>query len=692
MTRIWPLAVACLLTLFIGAQATQASEPDLPLWRFDTPGDIGGFQSSPTNGATNQLSWVGSPSFEGGGALKIDYTGSSGYNTAVTTSTIPALPPNVATISAQVSVPAEITSARLELGIQIDGTPPATDVVTEALNVRGGWNAVSWAVHPGQLNGGHKITFVLRTDDPMPAPLYLDDVRAVQPHVTVDATKILSTFDPVMLWGSNVAYYYPPSFFQDPIPIHLAQDAGYYFFRIPGGLNSDVYHWNSNGARKPDGTINRAARRPDGTWTIDYSGYAPGFEVKGEASTGDPLFTSGPNFTKLNTFDHTPPVDAAALGHWIMSLGPQAQIMVDVNAGTASSLVATGPNNSLQESDLATGAQEAAGWVRYYNQQQHLHVKYWEVGNELNPYGAEIGSHIRDSSAQGWHWITAADYATIFRAYARAMKAVDPSIQMAGPVGYLSAFGDASGRTSWIQTFLQQAGDVVDVVDIHFYNHGENEAQTMARPNDLQPEIDKMRGWLRQSASQRANQVAFGVSEWGNYNNSYPIGDGLYAADLMGQMAESQLAYGAAWDIGNVIPDTGQLLPSLGFDSVNHLAPGWSTQPSNGSTNALSWANDPNYARPGHWSLVVDYKGSSGANAALGRDLAGVKMNPGVNSLQVDALIPSYQGNNTIIFWLRIERADGSFDDSGREQPQQPMWGEWNRILLPLDPAKLAGA
>src|SRR5579862_7390348 len=58
--------------------------------------------------------------------------------------------------------------------------------------------------------------------------------------------------------------------------------------------------------------------------------------------------------------------------------------------------------------------------------------------------------------------------------------------------------------------------------------------------NDLQPEIDKMRGWLRQSASQRANQVAFGVSEWGNYNNSYPIGDGLYAADLMGQMAQSQ--------------------------------------------------------------------------------------------------------------------------------------------------------
>jgi hypothetical protein len=693
MRKQWSLGVLSALVLLLWPATSQAQSDAVQLWNFSTRGDTGDFQSAAANGASNQVSWVDKPSSEGSGALKIDYTGSKGFNTAVSTGIVPPAPYNTATISAQVYVPAQITMDRLELGLQVDGAPAnKDDVVFHSLDVRGGWNFVAWAVHPGQLAGGqHRLGFALDTDDPMPAPLYIDDVRAIQPHIFIDATQA-APFDPVMTWGNNVAYYYPPSFFQDPAPLQLAQDAGYYFFRIPGGLNSDVYHWNGNGVRKPDGSINPAARRPDGTWSIDYSGYAPGFEVRGETSTGDPLFTSQPDFSKLNVYDHTPPVDAAALANWIMGLGPQAQIMVDVNVGTGSPLVATGPNNSLQESDVAAGAQEAAGWVRYYNQQKGLHVKYWEVGNELNPYGAEIGVHIRDSSPQGWHWITANDYATIFRTYAKAMKAVDPAVKIAGPVGYLSAFGDATGQTSWIKTFIKQAGDVVDAIDIHFYNHGESEAQTMAKPAELQPEVDKMRGWIRQSFPQRVDQIAFGVSEWGDYNNTYAIGDGLYAADLMGQMAQTGLAFGNVWDIGNIIPDNGRPLPAFGFDSIGHQAGGWTAQPSNGSNNALSWTDDPHYARPGHWSLIVDYKGSIGPNASLGHGLAGVRVNPAANSLAVDTFIPSYPGNNTITFWLRIERADGSFDDSGRDQPQQPIWGQWNRVLLPLDPAKLAGA
>jgi hypothetical protein len=230
------------------------------------------------------------------------------------------------------------------------------------------------------------------------------------------------------------------------------------------------------------------------------------------------------------------------------------------------------------------------------------------------------------------------------------------------------------------------------LIDIHFYNHGDTEAQTLAKPGELQPEVDKIKGWLKQYAPSRADQVSVGVSEWGDYDNKYPIGDGLYAADLMGQMAQTGLAFGNAWDIGNIIPNNGQMLPSLGFDSLQHRADGWTAAPSNGSSNALSWTNDPSYSRPGHWSLVVDYKGSSGPNASLGRSLQGVSINPAVNALAVDALIPSYPGNNTINFWLRIEKADGSFDDSGRDQPQQPMWGEWNHILLPIDQSRLAGA
>ncbi len=525
-----------------------------------------------------------------------------------------------------------------------------------------------------------------------PERWHANNMASLSPSIVVDNSKVVSTFDPVTLWGNNIAYYYPPLFFQDPAVVRLAQDAGFYFFRIPGGLNTDVYHWNGNGVRRPDGSINPAARRSDGSWAIDFSRFAPGFEVRGEASTADPLFSSQPDFGHVNDFDHSPPVDVNALATWVTKLGPQAQMMMDVNVGTASRLTATGPNNTLQESDVAAGAQEAAALVRYFNQKLGLHVKYWEIGNELNPYGAEVGVHVRDKSSQGWHWITAGDYATILRKYAHDMKAVDPSIKIAGPVGYLSAFGDASGTTSWISTFLQKAGDVVDVVDIHFYNSGPTEADTVAKPAELQSNVDQIRGWLAQYAPARANAISVGVSEWGDYNNAYPIGDALYAADLMGQMAQTQLAFGNAWDLDNVIPDNGSPAPSFGFDASHRDTGGWSAHPSSGATNNLSWTADPNYSRPGGQSLIVDYRGSTGPNDGLGHDLAGTSVNPAASSLAVDVLVPSYPGNNTISFWLRIERADGSVDDSGRNQPQRPIWGEWDHLLLPLDPTALHGA
>src|SRR6185312_7007231 len=111
-----------------------------------------------------------------------------------------------------------------------------------------------------------------------------------------------------------------------------------------------------------------------------------------------------------------------------------------------------------------------------------LHAKYWEVGNELNPLGAEIGSHIRDGSPQGWRWISADDYAVIFRAYAKAMKAVDATIKLAGPVGYLRGPSDGSGGGNMLQRFIQQAGDIVDVLDVHFYDSGRTESEYLSVP------------------------------------------------------------------------------------------------------------------------------------------------------------------------------------------------------------------
>lgn len=65
--------------------------------------------------------------------------------------------------------------------------------------------------------------------------------------------------------------------------------------------------------------------------------------------------------------------------------------------------------------DVAAGAREAAEWVRYCNSEKGYGVKYWEIGNE-NYY------HISQN---------AEEYAACVNRYARAMKAVDPTIQVA---------------------------------------------------------------------------------------------------------------------------------------------------------------------------------------------------------------------------------------------------------------------
>ncbi|HEX7150365.1 MAG TPA: fibronectin type III domain-containing protein [Thermoanaerobaculia bacterium] len=67
-------------------------------------------------------------------------------------------------------------------------------------------------------------------------------------------------------------------------------------------------------------------------------------------------------------------------------------------------------------------ASQAADIVQCINGDHNLNVKYWTIGNEPNLGGGVYGS--------GY---TASQIATYFRAFATAMKAVDPTIKIIGP-------------------------------------------------------------------------------------------------------------------------------------------------------------------------------------------------------------------------------------------------------------------
>jgi hypothetical protein len=73
-----------------------------------------------------------------------------------------------------------------------------------------------------------------------------------------------------------------------------------------------------------------------------------------------------------------------------------------------------------------------ANLVQYANVTNHFGIKYWEIGNEQYAYGSAIDLHPNPYLANNGNGTTS--YAAYEPAFYNAMKAVDPSIQIAVPV------------------------------------------------------------------------------------------------------------------------------------------------------------------------------------------------------------------------------------------------------------------
>ncbi len=133
---------------------------------------------------------------------------------------------------------------------------------------------------------------------------------------------------------------------------------------------------------------------------------------------------------------------------------------------------------------LLGGTPEAAAeMVRYTNIEKKYGVVYWEIGNEPDLYYMLAASQDYDTVRFNQEW----------RAIARAMKAVDPSIKLVGPE--LSNFTgvpnqafhalDIHGK-DWMSEFLQANGDMVDVVSFHRYPYPKVEYSS------VQPTIEEL--------------------------------------------------------------------------------------------------------------------------------------------------------------------------------------------------------
>ena len=191
--------------------------------------------------------------------------------------------------------------------------------------------------------------------------------------------------------------------------------------------------------------------------------------------------------------------------------------------------------------------EKAAATVVYTNFTRKYGARFWEVGNEPDLYAKRAGE---PDFSPGW-------YAERFRAYTQAMKKVDPSIKVFGPV--LSNKLD-----EWMRPFITECGDIVDGLSWHFYGGDDKqpEADMLASPARFDRQVQQVRGWWRDPAVNpkgHAREVPLLISEYGasyltnNPKNLTTPAAALWTADMLGHMVTQRIdmaAYFTLWGIG----------------------------------------------------------------------------------------------------------------------------------------------
>jgi alpha-N-arabinofuranosidase len=280
-----------------------------------------------------------------------------------------------------------------------------------------------------------------------------------------------------------------------------------------------------------------------GTISIDQISLLPA-----DAAPGDVRRDVFEKIKQLNpAFIRWPGGNVAQDYHWSWGVGPRDERLTWTNLswknepepsdfGTDEFVVfarAAGAEPSITVNVEGRGAtvEEAAAWVEYCNgpatskygamraangHPAPFAVKLWEVGNEI------WGDWVRGHS-------DADTYARNYNRYAKAMRAVDPTIK-------LIAVGD--NNMNWNRTVLRAAGASIDYLAIHHY-YGRHEARNdpmnlMARPLYFEGFYRDVGQLLRELGLE--GRVKLAINEWGldlQTEQQYSIDSALYGARLM---------------------------------------------------------------------------------------------------------------------------------------------------------------
>jgi hypothetical protein len=300
-------------------------------------------------------------------------------------------------------------------------------------------------------------------------------------------------------FGANTVAW--KSVFDSTYTVLLMREMGCTTLRFPGGSYADTYHWNQN---------------------------------------SDP--------TKFGNFMH------------VATNVPTPNVFITVNYGTGTS-------------------NEAAGWVANANITNQCGFKYWEVGNE-NYYSGEADQNTNPPYAAHDAWT----YAMRFCDYYHAMKAVDPTIKV-GAVAEPGEQTDISfhyvtnprtgiSHNGWMPvmlTTLKTNGVTPDFIIRHFYPEyvTESDPELLQAPVNWAFDAAEMRQEITDYFGSGGTNIELVCTE-NNADSDYSQGrqstslvNGIYLADSMGHLMQTEFNSWLWWLFQDGADTTGNFSPSL---------------------------------------------------------------------------------------------------------------------------------
>ena len=224
----------------------------------------------------------------------------------------------------------------------------------------------------------------------------------------------------------------------------------------------------------------------------------------------------------------------------------------------------TGAEPMLQVNIISGTPQEAADWVAYCNRPNNeerirnghsepYDVRLWEIGNE--PYLKTEGKRVKHTE------LTPAQYVERYREFARAMKAVDPTIRLGAVGGKNFDRYQLVREDNWNDVVLKELAAEIDFFAVH-NAYGpvlasqsgaslrEIYAALAAFPEQIARNLDEVNRQIERYAGSRADEIQIAITEWGPLFHVLPsdpyvghpktLGSALFVAAAMQKFIQSE--------------------------------------------------------------------------------------------------------------------------------------------------------